>query len=345
MNEYEKQWQELNAELREIESRSGDLRAVFTALHSHQLGTGFIQDKMDRVERFSFCHPEAGSRCLRIQYNPVRATRTGGAGKNFPPPGKSSHFDGCFLCPANIEWQHEGRQLGYELNINQNPFIAWMNPFPLLPGHVILASSEHLSQEWSLHPSGDIKPERIVADLVDLVARSPGYAGFYNGIDAGASMPGHLHYQLIKPPETHRRFPLEIEAQTARKAQPGQSGWYLGGYPVECMHWYGEPDDILDKSTQWITRWAAQQQHLPKLTANILATSEEQGGGVALFFVPRDRQKNQAFGLSGKVGGLEVLGELVFSTSEEKALLESGQLDYFKLEQALAEVRTPMNMS
>ena len=41
---------------------------------------------------------------------------------------------------------------------------------------------------------------------------------------------------------------------------------------------------------------------------------------------------------------LEVLGELVFSTPEEKALLESGQLNYFSLERVLTEVCTPLNM-
>jgi len=110
------------------------------------------------------------------------------------------------------------------------------------------------------------------------------------------------------------------------------------------MHWYGEPEQFIEQSTAWINRWAAHQSHLPGLTANILAISEEHSSKVSLFFVPRDRQKSQASGLSGKVGGLEVLGELVFSTPEERELLESGQVNYFSLEQVLTEVCTPLNM-
>ena len=65
---------------------------------------------------------------------------------------------------------------------------------------------------------------------------------------------------------------------------------------------------------------------------------------MSLFFVPRDRKKRRVSGVSENVGGLEVLGELVFSSAEEQDLLESGQLDYFALEQVLAEIYTPLNM-
>jgi len=344
MNDYEKHWHDLNVSLNEIENRDGDLRTVFTALQAHQLETGFIRDDLEAVERFEFCHPKIHERCLRIQFNPSRATRSQGAGILSPPPRVSEHHDGCFLCPANIRWQQQGRQFGYELDINGQSFIAWMNPFPLMPGHIVLASKSHLGQEWSLHPSGTLDPQQIVADLIELVARAPGYAGFYNGVDAGASIPEHLHYQLFKSPADKRRFPLEIVARAARNARPGQPGWRLDKYPVESMHWYGEPQDIIEQSSRWIGQWVAHQQRLPDLTANILAISEEQSAKVALFFVPRDRRKSRASGLSGQVGGLEVLGELVYSTPEEQHKLASGELNYFSLEQVLAEVRTSLNM-
>ena len=344
MTDYEKHWRKLNTQWHGLESRTGDLRAVFAALHAHQLETGFIQDGLKTVKRFSFCHPETGSRCLRIQFNPVRATRFRGAGIQSPPSSACSHHDGCFLCPENIHWQQQGRQFGYDLEINHQPFIAWMNPFPLLPRHLVLALREHVGQEWSLHASGQTEPGQIVADIVEMVSRAPGYAGFYNGVNAGASIPEHLHYQLFQPPQDHRQFPLEVEAMATRKAQPNLPHWRLGQYPMESMHWHGEPGEITEQSTHWINRWAEHQERLPDLTANILATSEENNAEVSLFFVPRDRQKSQASGLSGKVGGLEVLGELVFSTPEEQDLLESGLLDYFSLEMFLAEVCTPLNM-
>jgi hypothetical protein len=344
MGAYQSQWRELNTSLREIESNGGGLSAVFAALHAQQLEMGFIRDDLDGVHRIELCHPEMGTRCLRIQFNPERAVRFVGAGIQMPPPDSAVENDGCFLCPANIRWQQQGRQFGFELEVNKRPFIAWMNPFPLMPGHVVLASEDHQGQEWSLHPSGRLTPQQIIHDLVEIVARAPGYTGFYNGVKAGASIPGHLHYQLFRPPEDHRRYPLEIEAIAERNTSPANACWRLGTYPMESMHWFGLPADIAGPAADWIGAWAAHQDRLEDLSANIVAISEEQGGQVSLYFVPRDRNKNRANGLAGKVGGLEVLGELVFSTTEEEELLQSGQLDYFILEQVLSEVRTPLNM-
>jgi diadenosine tetraphosphate (Ap4A) HIT family hydrolase len=344
MNNYEKHWHKLNDRLRAIESQTGDLRAVFAALNEHQIETGFLRNGQNAVERFSFCHPEFGSRCLRIQYNPSRAKRFRGAGIQTPPEQVASLHDGCFLCPDNIEWQQQCRQYGYDLEINGRQFIAWMNPFPILPGNLVVASREHTGQEWSLYPGGQREPAQIIADIVDLVARAPGYAGFYNGVNAGASNPGHLHYQLIRPPQGHGPFPLEVEAVAARSEQQGNSRWRLGSYPLESMHWHGAPGAIIENAADWVSRWADRQAEPESLTANIVAISDGHGPEVSLFFVPRDRQKSQAGGFAGKVGGLEVLGELIFTTSEEQEMLESGQLNYFSLEKVLSKVGAPINM-
>ena len=53
------------------------------------------------------------------------------------------------------------------------------------------------------------------------------------------------------------------------------------------------------------------------------------------------RTRPRAKGLSGLIGGLEVLGEIVLSCPEEKGRLDAGLIDYFALEDALASVRTP----
>jgi hypothetical protein len=43
--------------------------------------------------------------------------------------------------------------------------------------------------------------------------------------------------------------------------------------------------------------------------------------------------------LSGTIGGLEVLGEVVFSSDEEGQRLEFGRVDYHTVERILAAVR------
>ncbi len=52
-----------------------------------------------------------------------------------------------------------------------------------------------------------------------------------------------------------------------------------------------------------------------------------------------------ADGFSSLAGCLEVLGEIVLSRPEEKALLDSGSIDYTVLEAALATLRTPLDIA
>jgi hypothetical protein len=42
--------------------------------------------------------------------------------------------------------------------------------------------------------------------------------------------------------------------------------------------------------------------------------------------------------MTGMIGGLEILGEIVFSTELEKQLLDTGQVDYFFVERILSAV-------
>jgi hypothetical protein len=78
-----------------------------------------------------------------------------------------------------------------------------------------------------------------------------------------------------------------------------------------------------------------------RLTANVIATADPDGI-VTLYFVPRDRGMARGTGMSGLVGGLEVLGELVFSSGEERQILDNGAMDYFAVETILGSVRTPL---
>ncbi len=326
------------------ESSNGNLLRAFSELQEHHRQSGFVRDQLDSVQRYVFCHPEFSSRCLRVQYNPARALRFSGNGTQVPPQGMEVKHDGCFLCRENIRWQQRGTQLGYQLEINSHSYIAWMNPFPLLPGHLVVATADHVSQEWHLHPNGKLPVKRIIGDLTSLSARMPGYAGFYNGVDAGASIPDHMHYQFFQPPQEHRHFPLELEAIEARAAQPALGSWRLGRYPLETMHWHGPAGDTAEAASEWASIWAEHQTDLTQVTANIIAINDENSDLLSLFFVPRSRGRCRASCMSGLVGGLEVLGEMVFSSGEEKALLDSGRITYFDLEQVLAEVCTPLNM-
>lgn len=87
----------------------------------------------------------------------------------------------CFLCsehrPTN-QIIHQGLiDIGYEILVN---------PYPILPYHLTIASLRHAPQSPSLE------------DMITAARRFPGFAFFFNGAQAGASAPDHLHFQAVK---------------------------------------------------------------------------------------------------------------------------------------------------
>jgi len=338
--QYDKNWAELNNHLREIESGGGGLVAALSKLETHHQETGFIKKLTGTFERTKYYHPRDHSRFLRIQYNPERALRFRGAGVKTPPAGTELHNDGCFLCRDNIRWQQNGTEIGYEILLKDNRYYAWMNPFPLLPTHVVVASRKHTSQEWPV--SGDGYPDAtpVLTDFIELAKRMPGYVGFYNGVHAGASIPGHLHFQFCRRPEDDPVFPLEMAAE--RHLESDSDEVLIKEYPLTVAVWSGTPEDVLQRASSWIAGWAEENHHrIQELSANFIVSGPVSDNDILFFFVPRHRNKPQGDGLSGLIGGLEVLGEFVFSSEQDRSLLDRGQIDYFSLEKKLAHINTP----
>jgi len=338
-NQYQRSWQILNHDLRGLEQKQGDLGGALEALYSHQFTSGFVCDDLSRVERYSVAHPADPDQIFLVQFNPRRAERFDGRGHSSPGPGQVAEHDGCFLCPANILWQQGELQLGYDVELNGRDYIAWINPYPLAPVHSVIASRDHLSQAWVVDSVGDKKLyiADLITDLVTLARRLPGYLTFYNGIDAGASIPGHLHYHAFRRPVRHARFPIERLTEGSGAA----AELVTHGYPVHFAFWRGEGMDVELRVSQWANTWIEKNDtRKMELTANIMAVADVETGAVSLYFVPRSRSNNTGQNPIGKrlIGGLEMLGELVFSTSDDKRQLDAGRVDYFSLAQMLADV-------
>lgn len=336
--DYEKAWSDLNVRLQALERGSGLISAM-QELETYHLRTGFIRDSLREVERHTFYHPDDATRFFRVQYNPLRARRFSGSGA--PHEHRAYANNGCFLCRDNIEVQQNGNQLGYQIENENRRYVALTNPFPLLPVHIVIASREHCPQEWSLHEPSGIGPDVLIADAVAFADRMPGHVVFYNGVDAGASIPGHLHFQCVARPAGEGPFPLEIAAEAA-------AGWVDGpdtvnGYPLEVAVWKGSAADVAARASDWVRRWGERNRaRRDDLAANIIASRTPEGDGVVLYFVPRSRSHQKPQGFSGLIGGLEMLGEVVLSSPEDKARLDAGDVDYFEIESILASVNTPI---
>jgi len=334
--QYSTNWNELNRELNQIAVHG--LGAALNALRDQQLKQGFIRDDLKGLQRYIFRHPNDAERYFAVQYNPARAHRFAGSGVTAPPPGAIRVHDGCFLCQENIQWQQKGIEIGFDIPLNGRGYIAWMNPYPLLPAHAVIASREHVAQGWRHNGAGVAGKglPMLVQDLVDLAQRLPGWIGFYNGQGAGASIPHHFHYQFFRRPENYGLFPLEL---AARRNQNGNGG---EPYPLAFAHWRGDPDTVVSIATRWIENWiATPHPAVTALTANLIAIMDGDGQ-IDVYFVPRDQARSRSAEMSGLIGGLEVLGELVFSSDDEKQRLDAGDVDYDTVTRVLSCVSVPL---
>ena len=335
-------WLNLNERLRETESNGGGLDGALHELEDHQHASGFIKDDLSSVERHVFRHPDWPELTFSAQYNPKRALRFNGSGECTPSAETESLNDGCFLCRENIRWQQRGAQVGFEISATEDVYHAWMNPFPLLPNHVVIAEEDHISQEWDMTGENreTVTLTRLLNGLCEIACRLPNHVGFYNGVDAGASIPGHLHFHFFHRLSSDPIFSLE-KRQFHPTVETG-GPQIAADYPVPVALWRGDVAEVVASAASWVRRWTeGNENRLRQLSSNFIAAGHGIGGGVSLYFIPRDRSKqrwNAAFGL---VGGLELLGELVFSSDKEKALLDQGAVNYFYVEQALASVHTP----
>lgn len=155
-----------------------------------------------------------GLQC-KVQHNPERVRST--TAKADP---ESVAARPCFLCPENsrpeqLRLKFEGRK-GRMYNIQ-------INPYPIFPGHLVIARDTHMPQEiWHHFP-----------DMLDFAKTYTDYTVFYNGPKSGASAPDHLHFQAVP----RHYMPLEnavdqfLDAPGKPLATVRDAGlWHYDGY-------------------------------------------------------------------------------------------------------------------
>ncbi|HSS65130.1 MAG TPA: DUF4922 domain-containing protein [Gammaproteobacteria bacterium] len=336
--QYSEIWTDLNRRLKHIEQHEGGLAGALEALKIQQLERGFIKDDLHEMRRYRFPHPNDPERFFLVQYNPVRALRFSGSGRRKPPHGSADKYDGCFLCPDNVEWQQAGLEMGYELEVDAMRYVAWMNAYPLMPLHCVIASREHIPQAWCVNGEAIecLSIEKILNDLVTLSSRAPGFVGFYNGKGAGASIPGHFHFQFFKRPELWPQFPLEVAARESGIETHGT----IENYPLAVEYWRGDPNAVVEAVYPWIRNWLSRHSHQRlSISANIVSTFDQAQQQSELYFVPRHESRVKSPEMSGTIGGIEVLGEMVFSGEEDARRLQRGEVDYHAVERILSAAR------
>ena len=114
-----------------------------------------------------------GDTYIAAQFNPARIVSTGAKVDK-----RSISKRPCFLCEKN----RPALQISLPVYGTYNILV---NPFPILPCHLVIASRFHKPQSIAGHYD----------TLVDLAKALKDFTVFYNGPTSGASAPDHLHFQ------------------------------------------------------------------------------------------------------------------------------------------------------
>lgn len=155
---------------------------------------------------------------FHVQFNPARIKSTGANIDKSEIERRK-----CFLCRANRP----------EEQLITDILPGWdmlVNPYPILPVHLTLASVEHKPQESVPH------------DIVEMALRLPGMAIFFNGAKAGASAPDHLHLQAVMADELPLiRLVEKVHPESAMMVLPSDA--LLPGFPFFFFTGVVAPDD------------------------------------------------------------------------------------------------------
>lgn len=320
--QYQATWNELQAFLRPL-----PLSEALGWLFEQQLDVGFVRDDLRALRRYKF-EAKGEQTYYLAQHNPARERRHEGAGRAAPPPGRHFVHGGCFLCPHNVYLQHGGLELGCEVAVGGRDYIAWPNPFPLGRNHFTVATVEHRDQ-----PSDDLA--EALDDLLALAERlDDGWLVLLNGTAAGASIPTHRHFQILQrtPGYTYAIEQAVAHADAPCVVGPGRERPYplLAYYDTDAL------SGLSARANAWFAGWASGRE---LISNNLVAIRRH--ARTHLFIVPRHRSFGAAAGRAAIIGGLEVIGELVFSSAAEREMLDRQEIDAEYIRAILAGVRPP----
>lgn len=329
---YEREAHHLNRALQSVAQARGDFREALEAHFAHQLDRGFVQDTLGKLERYQLRSQKHPGLVFYADVNPARASRHAGAGRSEPPPGWNRLHAGCLLCRDNIIWQQRYTQFALATSLPSGPFNIWVNPYPLGVTHVTLATTTHTPQSWMVcqdRAATLAGLQRRIADLTAFANQCPGFLVFENGAGAGASIPLHQHYQALRRWPGLARFPIEEAAHRQMSHGRQMPPFVLDEYPVAALFCRGAAQAVTEQASTLAAAWLEHTPDWRSLTCNLLASRESDADEqINLFLIPRNSSITRVPGYSGAVASLELAGEMVFSTEEERQLLVSGQITF-----------------
>lgn len=160
------------------EHNTGRLPELREFLREQRREWPLLGENTRRCEQAEVREVTAGGRRWEVQLNEARAVSTGADVSAAAIAARP-----CFLCAKNRP--REQRQI----NDWWEGYSVLANPYPVVPGHLVIASTNHEPQEFT--------PQRA-ADMWRMAQEMPGYAVIFNGPRSGASAPDHFHFQAVE---------------------------------------------------------------------------------------------------------------------------------------------------
>jgi hypothetical protein len=294
------------------------LAETLTGTWRRQGEEGFLLSDPAGIEERTLLDPDVGI-AYRLRWMPHREIRSDTAelerrgilnpnrddARLFRDPRDPSGRH-CFLCQENITECHPMERLipvrlaGRDYLIGAN--FAWIER-----NHFTVMAAEHVDQDFTPH---------VLDAMVELYRRTDGeYRVLYNGAQAGATIPWHLHYQI-----TTERMPVEELPEGGEDRYPAA---------IQRIEVDGEGTA---RALSAVNGWIDQDPNHHRV--NILVAGEVEHPTVHVF--ARDRRLSHAE-MKGLMGGFEICGDLVYSEPDKRDIFDTATAETAR--SAIAEVR------
>ena len=198
----------------------------------------------------------------------------------------------CFLCTANIKVVHPMEVL-VPIELAGRDYVAGANFAWIGLNHYTVMAAEHIDQDFTPH---------VLDAMLDLHRSTGGtFRVLYNGAQAGATIPWHLHLQI-----TTDRFPVEDLPAGAEPEYPAVVHRFPGDGPGN--------EAALEHAERWI---ALDPDHH---RVNLLVAGPGDAPVIHVFL--RDSRLTHA-PEKGLMGGFEICGDLVYSEPDKRTQFET----------------------
>lgn len=269
----------MNWEQRVLEVDGGDyLTSIMALIRQQTREWPALRDSVEALERAQLKKFLVKESEVCVQYNPGRIIST-----SAKVDAQTISKRPCFLCLENLPPEEKAIPF-------QREYMTLCNPFPILPGHLVISSRTHT-------------PQTIIGNFLTFLDLTrdlgEGWFTLYNGPRCGASAPDHLHFQACR----YEKLPIMADLARWRRffvlETPSVNTFIMEGHPLNSLIGRGSDREAL---VQWFEQV---MDSLSRVTGskeepmiNVVAIYEQEEWAVVCY--PRARHRPTSYDAEGE---------------------------------------------